>query len=192
MGAITVTEEPATSLADYARIPIAFTVDRLLDVELGPDGVVFTERQVAAPYVKDYDAIKGEGPTRWAEGFDLTNWRRLSARRDGELVGGAVVAFDTAGVAMLEGRNDLTVLWDIRVAPEFRRRGVGALLFDATQALGTKQGCRQLKAETQNINLAACRFYQRQGCALGGINRLAYPAFPDEVQLLWCKPLGWR
>jgi streptothricin acetyltransferase len=46
-----------------------------------------------------------------------------------------------------------------------------------------------LKVETQNINAAACHFYARQGCTLGGINRFAYPLLPLEVQLLWYKDL---
>jgi hypothetical protein len=49
--------------------------------------------------------------------------------------------------------------------------------------------CRQLKVETQNINVPACRFYARQGCVLGVIDRFAYPTLPDEVQLLWYKDL---
>ena len=32
-------------------------------------------------------------------------------------VGGAVLAFDTEGVDMLERRKDLAILWDIRVHP---------------------------------------------------------------------------
>jgi hypothetical protein len=29
---------------------------------------------VADPYVKDYDAIEGEGPSRWAKRFDVSTW----------------------------------------------------------------------------------------------------------------------
>ena len=47
-----------------------------------------------------------------------------------------------------------------------------------------------MKVETQNVNVPACRFYARQGCVLGAINRFAYPDLPDEVQLLWYKTLS--
>jgi len=43
--------------------------------------------------------------------------------------------------------------------------------------------------ETQNINVPACRFYVRMGCALLAINCMAYPELPGEAQLLWCKDL---
>ena len=104
-------------------------------------------------------------------------------------MGGAVVAFDTPGLIMLEGRRDLAVLWDIRVDPDHQRRGVGTALFGAAETWSRTRGCRQLKIETQNVNVPACRFYLGQGCVLGGINRFAYREFPEEVQLLWYKDL---
>ena len=64
------------ALGDHGRISIAFVVDRILDVALadgGLGGMVLTETPVADPYVKDYDAVKGEGPTRWAKRFDVSN-----------------------------------------------------------------------------------------------------------------------
>jgi len=188
---VEITEETA-SLAEIARIPISFEVRSVLDVA-GADeggGFVLTERRLAVPYVKDYDAIRGEGPTRWTRRFDLSSWGFLSARADGRRVGAAVIAFDTPGVTMLEGRRDLAVLWDLRVAPEARGHGVGAALFRAVEAWARARGCTQLKIETQNINVPACRFYAARGCVLGAIDRSAYPGLPDEIQLLWYKDLA--
>jgi hypothetical protein len=74
---IQISEEPMTALAEYARVPIAFEVNRLLDIatrDNGLGGFVLSERGLEVPYVKDYDAIEGEGPTRWARRFDLSNW----------------------------------------------------------------------------------------------------------------------
>ncbi len=190
---IEVREEPMAALAEYARVPIAFEVREILDLSIrdgGLGGFALVERSVEVPWVKDYDGVGGEGPPQWAARFDLSNWGLLAARSDGRLVGGAVVAFDSPGVEMLEGRRDLAVLWDIRVAPEARGRGVGAALFRAAEAWAMARGCRQLKVETQNINVPACRFYARQGCVLGAIHRFAYPTLPHEVQLLWYRDLA--
>ncbi|WP_420129377.1 GNAT family N-acetyltransferase [Longimicrobium sp.] len=187
---IDVRQEPLSALAEYAAVPIAFEVRRILALEVvdgGMGGFWLSERAVE-PYVKDYDA-DGGGPARWAERFDLSRWGLLGARVDGRLIGGAAVAFDTPEVTMLEGRGDLAVLWDIRVAPEARGRGVGAALFRAAAAWAAAHGCGQLTVETQNVNLPACRFYARQGCVLGGIHRFAYPGLPHEVQLLWYRDL---
>jgi GNAT superfamily N-acetyltransferase len=187
---IEISEEPITSLEEYSRIPIAFEVEQVLELTVqdnGLGGILLSERTLDHPYVKDYDAL--EDPRQWPARFDISNWRLLAARIDGRRVGGAVIAFDAEGLIMLEGRSDLAVLWDIRVAPEARGQGVGSALFRAVEEWAMEKGCRQLKVETQNINLPACRFYARQGCSLGAINRLAYPELPDEVQLLWYKKL---
>src|SRR5436309_2814925 len=158
---IEVSEEPMTAVAQYARIPIAFEVSEVLDVagEPGGDGgFALSARRIGTPYVKDYDAIRREGPTQWAQRFDVSKWALMAARVDRQYVGGATVAYDTPGLE-LEDRSDVAVLWDIRIAPSMRRRGVGSVLFEAVEAWALAKRCRQLRVETQNINVAACRFY---------------------------------
>ena len=57
---------PAT-LPDHAVIPIAFVVDRVLEVRLldgGLSGMSLTEIAVTDPYARDYDGIEGAGPQR--------------------------------------------------------------------------------------------------------------------------------
>ena len=190
---IEIREEPPSALEAYGRVSIAFEVRSVLDVQPvdgGLGGFRLTERPVASPYRKDYDAYPGEGPSRWAARFDVSRWGFLGAFAEGARVGSAAIAFDTAGVEMLEGRRDLAVLWDLRVAEEMRGLGVGRALFRAAENWARARGCTWLKIETQNVNVAACRFYARQGCELGAIHRFAYPTLPDEVQLLWYRRLG--
>lgn len=91
---------------------------------------------------------------------------------------------------MLDQRDDLAVLWDIRVSPEARGPGVGSALFRAAEEWARCRGCRYLKVETQNINVAASKLYAAQGCELTAANRQAYPDLPDEIQLLWHKLLN--
>ena len=189
---IKLAEEPMTALAEYASVPIAFIVDRVLDVTVRSEDAsrfALSERRLEVPYEKDYDGIDGEGPLQWARRFDLSNWALFTARHESRIVGGAAAAFDTAGMTMLEGRRDLAILWDIRVTPDARRRGVGAALFARVEAWARLHGCRQIEIETQNTNVRACRFYERQGCRLRAVDHAAYPAFPHEIQLLWCKDL---
>jgi GNAT superfamily N-acetyltransferase len=185
------TEASPESFAELAQIPISFRVTCVLDVA-GPDGAgafALSERVLDAPYFKDYDAIDGEGPTTWPRRFDVARWGVIFARSAGRAVGAAVIAFDTPGVTMLEGRADLAVLWDLRVAPDARGLRIGSALFRAAEAWARARGCTQLKVETQNVNVPACRFYVSQGCVLGGADRHAYPALPGEIQLLWYRDL---
>jgi GNAT superfamily N-acetyltransferase len=188
-------EEVLTSaaLSEHAAIPIAFVVDRVLEVRLldgGLGGMSLTETGVTGPYVKDYDALEGEGPQCWPGRFDVSNWGLIGARRDGVSVGGAVIATRTPDLHMLGGRDDVAVLWDIRVSPRERGGGVGSALFRAAGDWAGARGCRWLEIETQNVNVPACRFYQKMGCTLGAIDRFAYPGLPAEVRLLWWKALA--
>jgi len=187
---VEVGEEPISGLGEYAGISIAFEVSRVLDVSADPrGGFILSERVLEVPYIKDYDGHPDDAPAQWARRFDLTNWALLVARVDGRRVGGAAVVFDPAGVTMLEGRPDVTLLQDIRVSAEVRGFGVGSALFQAAEAWARARGCRRLEIETQNVNVAACRFYARQGCRLESIDRFAYPDLPNEVQLIWIKEL---
>lgn len=68
-------------------------------------------RQTAIQIVKDYDALPGNRPVDWAARFDVAEWGVLAAHVDELHVGGAVVVYDASGVDMLEGRDDLAVLW---------------------------------------------------------------------------------
>jgi streptothricin acetyltransferase len=190
---INITEESMAALEDYGHVPIAFEVNRVLDVVVrhdGLDGFVLSERRLEVPYIKDYDAIEGEGPSTWATRFDLSNWGLMTAHVEGQRVRGVVIAFNTPDVTMLEGRGDLAALWDIRVSSATRGQGVGTALFRGVEIWCIARGCRRLKIETQHNNVAACRFYERQGCVLEAANHLAYRERPDEIQLLWYKDLS--
>lgn len=187
---VEVREEPIAGLAAQADISIAFTVDRVLAPTVTTDGITFAEVAVAEPWAKDYDAVAGHTPRDWARRFDVSTWGLLVAGDGDERVGGAVVAFGTPNVDLLDGRTDLAVVWDLRVHPEHRATGIGTSLWCAAEEWARARGCRHLKVETQNINVAACRFYARMGCTLGTIDRFAYhPDLPDEIALLWYREL---
>jgi len=189
---IQVVQEELGHLPAHQQISIAFKVERALDltvVDSGLGGFVLRERKLTSPYVKNYDSIGGNRPGDWSKCFDTSNWTLLSAWIDGRRVGGAVIAFKTEGLDMLERREKLAVIWDLRVMPDLRGRGLGSALFAAAEAWAKAQGCQQLKVETQNVNVAACRLYAHQGCTLGGIHRFAYPSLPEEIQLMWYKDI---
>lgn len=195
MNGLNVVEEPLTELVEHARVPIAFRVERVLDVDIrerGLGGFTLSEREVELPYVKDNDAINGEGPLRWSDRFNIAQWGLIAAHRDGLRVGGAVIAFDTPNVFMLEARRDLAALWDLRVHPDLRGEGIGSRLLRASERWAAARGCTELKIETQNNNVAACRFYEKHGYVLRSIDRFAYPELPDEVQLIWRRSLNPR
>jgi GNAT superfamily N-acetyltransferase len=185
---------PASRLGEYALIPIRFQVRSKYQVEQfmeGAGGLLMREVKVTPPYVKDYDV--DETPRDWPKKFNVTHWGIFVAKEDGQTVGGAAVALNTPGVNLLEGRQDLAVLWDIRVRPDARGLGIGTALFRHAAAWARSKGCRQMKIETQNVNVPACRFYAHMGCELGMVHRFGYAAIPavaDEAMLFWYLKLA--
>ena len=178
-------------LAEYCLVPIAFEVRTVLSIERrggGLGGLVLREETVAEPYVKDYDGSEEGGPERWPSRFDVANWGFFIGYEDDSPVCAATLAYDTPEVHMLGGRRDLAVLWDIRVAPGRRHSGIGTEIFARSAGWARARGARQMKIETQNVNVPACRFYLKMGCSLGEINMHAYAADPQvahEVMLVW-------
>ncbi len=76
---LVIQEEALTlaALAEYAAIPIAFVVDRILEVRLidgGLGGMSSRDTAVTDPYVQDYDEIEAAAPARWPERCDISNW----------------------------------------------------------------------------------------------------------------------
>jgi len=189
---IEILQEELDHVPAHGQISIAFEVRSILDltvVDSGLGGLVLRERELTSPYVKDYDGIDGNRPCDWGQRFDMANWTLLSAWIDDRRAGGIVIACKTQDLDVLERRQDLAVIWDLRVAPDLRGRGIGCALFAAAEAWAKTNACKQLKVETQNVNVAACRFYAHRGCTLGAVYRFAYPLLPEEAQLLWYKDL---
>jgi GNAT superfamily N-acetyltransferase len=189
---VSITQESQPDLAEYARIPIAFQVCEVAQLPAEPlpaNTVALATRPVPAPWIKDYDAVGGS-PSTWASHFDLSHWTFFIARVDGRPVGAAAAVLRAADIDMLAGRQDVALLWDIRVLPDARGHGVGSALVAHVAAWAASQEATWLEVETQDINVPACRFYARNGFVLRAVNHGAYPDLPDETQLLWYKRLG--
>ena len=151
--------------------------------------MVFRERKSASPYVQHYG--EPDDPTTWSKDFNTTNWVLLFAQKDEKPVFGLAVACQNPEIIdnrILKGIDDLAVVWDIRVHPDYRQQGIGTKLFHEAVGWARNKDYKQLCVETQNTNVPACGFYIKQECRLGGINRYAYyhaPSFSDEIQFSW-------
>jgi GNAT superfamily N-acetyltransferase len=189
---IEIAVEGPDALDAYASIPISYRIVEILDQDVpsSPDSLLpYASRTIDASIVKDYDAQPGNHPLDWPARFDVRGWGFLAAYSGDERVGGAVIVAGCPDIDMLEGRVDLALLWDIRVAPAARNQGVGTLLLAAAESWARARSAYVLKVETQNTNVSACRFYASHGFTLRAVNRGTYAQLPDEVQFLWYKDL---
>ena len=172
------------SIQMSVNVTSCFHIDK---INRGLGGFTITEKAVE-PHVKDFRTDHGTSLTHDAEQFDTTNWAFFMAF-DGDLpIGGAAIASRTKEINMLSGREDLALLWDIRVDGAYKGKGVAQKLFDMAVDWSSSQGLVQMKIECQNNNVPACKFYHKQGAVLSEIDEYAYynePQYRHEVMFVW-------
>ena len=181
-----------TYFPQYDKIPMRVDVKSYYKIEKinrGLGGFILAETPVEPhmQYIKDFCAGDDETVARW-ERFDLSKWAFFMAFDGERPVGAATVASRDKEVNMLSGRDDLAVLWDIRVDGDYKRRGVGQALFDMAVKWSREQGLVQMKIECQNNNVPAVKFYHKQGAELCIIDEYAYysePEYRHETQFVW-------
>ena len=189
MGDLSVVRRPAVRkwLKLYGEIDIGFEAASRLSMPSLLQGE-FDEIPIE-PRWKDYDDSIPDRPASLPLHWDTSNWVVLLAIENNATVGGAIVARDTPGFNLLLGRSDVALIVDLRVCLEQRGRGVGRKLFEDALRWARSQGCTQLRVETQDTNVAACRFYKAMGCSLESAEENAYHGL-DDVKLIWARNSG--
>jgi ribosomal protein S18 acetylase RimI-like enzyme len=183
---VEIRREDYRALGAHSAISIAFDVREAVQLPVVA-GDALHHRIVSPGYLKDYDAIPGNDPRDWPARFAVDRAELLAAYLDGERVGGAVAVVEPSDVARLGGEPPLAVLWDLRVAPETRGRGVGRTLLAAMEARMREIGLPGITGETQDINVAACRLYASAGYRITRTDANAYAELPSETQIIWTK-----
>jgi streptothricin acetyltransferase len=88
-------------------------------------------------------------------------------------------------VALSRVWNGFVQIDDLAVNGSDRRRGVGSALLAKSVEHASKSGAAGIRAETQSLNIPACRFYRRNGFELGGFDRFHYGPQFRETALFW-------
>lgn len=176
---IRIVREGVERLADYEAVPIAFEVRSKLSLPALKIGR-FVEDPIH-PFTKDYDASEPDRPTSLPDRLGADRLIVLSAYRNDDRVGGAVLFFPSEDEAMLI---------DLRVAPDERRSGIGKRLVQSALSETAHRGIPTLEIETQDTNVVACRFYHSLGANLVWIEPNGYPGFSDEAKLVWSLSSG--
>ncbi len=182
-----IVELGAQGLIDYLQVPSTYVVReryRIVDNKL--DGPVPEFSQ----WLKDYDAYIDDRPDRYPDRFDVSTWGVFAAVTNERRVGGLVLAHSTASFDQLEGRSDLAFVMDLRVHPDEHRRGFGSALWSFAEDWASTRGVTEIRVESQDINVRACRFYLSMGCVVHSTNAAAYPPELEETQIIWSKLLA--
>ena len=176
-------------LSLYDTIPMLVHVSRALQprrLQNGLGGMLFDEIEVE-PYTKNLGAYSV--PSQYGRQHNISGWGFYMAFDGNKPVAAATIAAKTKTVRMLENREDISVLWDLRVTGEYKGQRIGTKLFALAVAWSKENGLRQMKIECQTNNVPACTFYAKQGAVLRAINEYAYIHDTElkehEMQLLW-------
>jgi ribosomal protein S18 acetylase RimI-like enzyme len=86
--------------------------------------------------------------------------------------------------------NHFASIEDIRVEPGFRKQGIGRALVEQAIIWARGKGMPGIRLETQDVNVPACRLYERCGFKLGGFDWYLYRDFKGcegEIALYWYR-----
>ena len=161
-------------LADIDRCDISFWVENKLSIDVKHDRISYS-LVPAHVFEKHYLPEQSD----YTDYLDNPEKAIYLAYADEQLAGQIILRQNWNGYAYIE---------DIAVDKRFRRLGIGRQLMQ--QAVEWTKALRLpgIMLETSNINVDACKFYERFGFKLGGFDRFLYQAtLPDieEVALFW-------
>lgn len=151
-----------TNLAAAAAIDASFMVSEEGEVTHSEAGLQLLPRSVT-PYRKSYLDAREDLEAAISDDTQAG----YVALLDGVVVGVVIVSRDWNGMGLVDC---------LAVDPNRRGAGIGAALIDKTKAWAKARGLPAVRLETQNNNLVACRFYERQGFALRGFDADLYRA----------------
>lgn len=162
------------SVEDLGRCDNSFTVSSKLVLNAEEGRIGFTIVDVS-PYIKQY------GPEDFDAEFYMDHPDRavFFAYLDEELAG---------EIRLRKYWNDYAYIDNIAVDPKFRRQGTGGALIEQAIEWAKEKGFPGIMLETQNINVAACKFYESCGFELRGFDTHLYKGLDpatDEVALYW-------
>lgn len=172
--AISIEAMNAHNRHDLNRCDNSFTVDSKLVLHIENGIPSFTIINVP-PYTKQYPRSE----TNDAGYLAQSDRGIFLAYVDRQLAGQIVLFKNWNGYAYLD---------DLAVDRAFRRQGVGRALMQQALTWAKARHLPGIMLETQNINVAACLFYQRCGFVLGGFDRCLYQGIDpgtEEIALYW-------
>ena len=83
--------------------------------------------------------------------------------------------------------NENAYVNDICVAKSYRNKGIGFQLMDKAVEWTKMKNLKGIMLETQDVNIAACKFYKKYGFILGGVDTMLYSHFKiaEQKAMFW-------
>lgn len=147
--------------------------------------------EVTAEFAEPFDGVRTtevKQPYRKNYGFDTNELARYLCNPEAQLFVARTGCSPVGYVAVSRSWNKYAVVEDIAVNAPHRGIGVARLMMDAAVDWARNGQLAGVRLETQSVNVAACRFYERYGFRLGGYDRFLYRGLHPgsrEVALFW-------
>lgn len=171
---ISIREIDKDNLQDANQCDAAFTVDSKL--VLHAENIVVTYNVVGVtPYRKRYIFEERDYSTY----ISNPDKNVYFAYVDGEVAG---------QINMAKHWNAYAWIDDFAVKPRFRGHGLGRALMQKAVAWAKQKTLPGVMLETQDVNVRACKFYERFGFTLRGFDTHLYKGLTpntDEIALYW-------
>lgn len=91
-------------------------------------------------------------------------------------------------IRVVKDWNRFAYIENIAVRNSDRHSGIGHLLMQVAETWANEHSLVGLSLEAQNDNVIACRFYAKEGFALGGVDTLKQTGNPNiDMTLYWYK-----
>lgn len=163
-----------SNLHNTNKIDSSFIVDSKLRLSFSDNQFTY-ETEPVIPYVKKYE-------------YEHPDYS-LYIDSDTGTVFFALESNNLAGEIFIVKRwNRYAYINDFAVKQEYRRKGIGKALLSKAIEWAKEKNCIGIEAETQDVNVKACLFYERNGFVLGGVNSYLYKSSEkekDEIALNW-------
>jgi streptothricin acetyltransferase len=164
----------AKDVHSQIEIDNSFYVDSLLVLSLIENQLTYTIKEIQG-YEKSYS----EEITDYHEYIDNPHKIIYLAHINEHIIGQIVLKKNWNGLAYIE---------DITVDKKWRKLGVGKKLLSQAKRWAQENEMAEIMLETQNNNVAACKFYESCGFILGGFDFLVYKGIQptnNEIALYW-------
>ena len=193
---ITLRALTADDIPNLVQIRTTFTASTVLSIERSGEGIEMgwrlVEQPLPLPFTRgagyDFDAaLQDEIRERLAVAEQGEAYQRV-ADFEGRLIGLVEVE--------IQEWNNSAQLSNLMIDADYRGQGLGRRLWHRAVDFARQSDVRAILIETQNTNVAACRFYARMGCQLSGLHEAYYAGAPgqvsDEIALFWSYPIHMR
>jgi streptothricin acetyltransferase len=134
----------------------------------------FTEHLYEKPYRKNYP----DDDENWMEYIDNPDKIIFFYYHNNECIG---------QIKLRRNWNKYAFIEDIAVSKNHRNRGVGTSLIEKAVEWAKSKNLLGFMLETQDVNLPACRFYNKLGFQIGAVDTMLYSNFDNfnEKAVFW-------